>query len=108
MSKPSDVLGRVVQRIREVADPLQIILFGSAARGEMKPDSDLDVLVVMPNGTHRLEATLMLYRNVRGVGVPVDILVTTPEVLERHRNNAGLIYKTILKEGKSLYVADAA
>ncbi len=43
----------VVDRIVRAVNPLRIILFGSAAKGEMKAGSDLDVLVVMSEGTHR-------------------------------------------------------
>jgi predicted nucleotidyltransferase len=108
MPVTTDSLRRLVQRIVQVAQPERIILFGSAARGEMRPDSDIDVLVVMPNGTHRLNTTLMLYREVRGTGAPVDFIVATPDVLEKHRDNGGLIYKAILKEGRDLYVAEPA
>ena len=46
------ILDDLVRRIVEVAHPRQIILFGSAARGDMGPQSDIDVLVVVPDGTH--------------------------------------------------------
>ena len=96
---------KVVNRIVQAVQPLQIILFGSAARDEMGPDSDLDVLVVMPDGTHRLQTMRLLYRQMAGVGFPVDIVVTTPHQLEEHRNNMGLIYHTVLTEGKEVYAA---
>ena len=47
-------LDLIVQRIMDVFHPLRIILFGSAARGEAGQDSDIDLLVVMPDGTPRL------------------------------------------------------
>lgn len=47
------ILDDLVQRIVEVAQPRRIILFGSAVRGDMRPDSDIDILVVAPDGTHR-------------------------------------------------------
>jgi predicted nucleotidyltransferase len=47
------LLKEVVSRIRQASNPLRVILFGSAARGDAGPDSDLDILVVVPNGTHR-------------------------------------------------------
>ena len=53
MQPDANVIDQLVERIVEVVNPLKIILFGSAARGEMGPDSDVDVLVVMPNGVHR-------------------------------------------------------
>ena len=53
MQPDTRLLEELVQRIVEAVHPLRIILFGSAARGEMGPNSDLDVLVVMPDGIHR-------------------------------------------------------
>jgi len=89
----------------DAAHPLRIILFGSAARGEMGLDSDVDVLVVMPDGTPRRETSRFLHTQLFGIPFGVDILVTTPEHLERHRDNIGLIYRSILAEGKEIYAA---
>ena len=105
MKPDSHVIDQLVERVVALVNPLKIILFGSAARGEMGPDSDLDVLIVMPEGVHRRKTAQYLYREIRGLGVPFDILVTTPESLEKHKNNIGLIYYTILEEGKEIYVA---
>jgi predicted nucleotidyltransferase len=98
-------LDELVRRIVEAVHPLKIILFGSAAREEMGPDSDVDLLVVMPEGTHRRDAAGEIYYRVRGVRVPFDVLVTTPRDLEKHRENPGLVYKTILREGRTVYAA---
>lgn len=95
----------LVRRIVEAVQPLRIILFGSAARGEMTPDSDVDVLVVMPEGTDRLAVTDELHMQMIGLGLPVDILVTTSASLRRHRDSIGLIYRTILREGRDVYAA---
>ena len=99
------VVDRMIQTVVASVRPLRIILFGSAARGEMGPDSDLDVLVVMPPGTHRRKTAQQLYRQIRGLGVPFDIVVATSEDLEVHRSNPGLIYQTILREGTEVYAA---
>jgi len=101
----SHVIDLLVQRIVDIVHPLRIILFGSAARGEMHPDSDIDVLVVMPEGVHRRRTAQLLYRQIRGLKVPFDILVATPGDLERHKENIGLIYRVILQEGKEIYAA---
>jgi predicted nucleotidyltransferase len=53
MDAPEQTVDRIVRRIVEAVHPLRIILFGSRARGDARPDSDLDLLVVMPEGTHR-------------------------------------------------------
>ena len=105
MQPNPEVIEQLVRRIIELVHPLRIILFGSAARGEMESDSDIDVLVVMPEGVHRRRTAQLLYRQIRESGVPFDILVATPNDLEVHRDNIGLIYKTILREGREVYVA---
>ena len=105
MQPDPQVVDRMIQAVVASVRPLRIILFGSAARGEMGPDSDLDLLVVMPQGTHRRKTAQRLYRQMGGLGVPFDILVATPEDLELHRNNPGLIYQTILREGTEVYAA---
>ena len=66
---------------------------------------DIDVLVVMPEGVHCRRTAQMLYRQIRELGVPFDILVTTPSVLEKHKDNIGLIYRAVLKEGREIYAA---
>lgn len=45
----------------------------------------------------------LLYKNIRNIGVPFDILVVTNKDLEKHKDNAGLIYQEILSEGKEVY-----
>jgi predicted nucleotidyltransferase len=93
----------IVRRIVELIHPLRIILFGSAARGPVHPDSDVDLLIVMPEGTHRRKTAQGLYLKLRGAPVPFDLLVATPSDLDRHRENVGLIYRTILREGVEVY-----
>ena len=105
MQSDPEVIEQLVRRIIELVQPLRIILFGSAARDEMGPDSDIDVLVVMPEGVHRRRTAQLLYRQIRGLGVPFDILVATPDDLERHKDNIGLIYQSILREGREVYAA---
>ena len=105
MTTYSEAINYLVQRIVEEAEPLRIVIFGSAARGEMEEHSDVDLLVVMPEGTHRRHTAQLLYRKIRGVGVPFDIVVATPNDLEKHKDNIGLIYRKILQEGKEVYAA---
>ena len=105
MQPNSRIIDLLVKEIVETVNPLKIILFGSAARGEMKQDSDIDLLVVMPEGVHRRRTAQLLYRQISGLGVPFDILVATPEDLEKHRDNIGLIYRVVLQEGREIYAA---
>jgi len=98
------MLDDLVRRIVEAVRPLRIILFGSAARGEMGPNSDLDVLVVMPEGVHRRRTAQGLHQLMFGLPAPVDILVATTGDVEKHKDNIGLIYYWVLREGRELYV----
>jgi len=95
----------IVERIVEEVHPMRIILFGSVARDEQSIESDVDLLVVMPEGIHKRQTAQMLYRKLRGLPVPVDIVVTTEADLNREKDNPGLIYRTILQEGRELYAA---
>ncbi len=106
LRQPDDeVVARFVRDIVAAAAPLRIILFGSAARGESRTGSDVDFLVVMPEGADRSEMAGKLYEEIPRHGTPMDVLVATPSVLEKHRDNPGLIYRTILTEGREVYAA---
>lgn len=105
MPSQTEAIDHLVQRIIDEVHPLRILVFGSAARGDFGAHSDVDVLVVMPDGVHRRRTAQLLYRRIRGVGIPFDILVATPTDLNRQKDNIGLIYRTILQEGKEIYVA---
>lgn len=103
---PSEILLReVVRRVVEEAHPRRIILFGSAARGAMGPDSDLDLLVVMPDGVHRRRAAMEIYRSLRGIGLPKDVIVVTEEDVNEYRDNPSLVLRPALEEGKELYAS---
>ncbi len=97
------VLTEIIRRIIEVAQPEQIILFGSAARGEIGPNSDLDLLVVKSGDYHKGRLTGEIYLHLFGVGQAVDVVVVTPEDIDRFRNSHPLVIKPALQEGKVVY-----
>ena len=101
-------LDEIVRRIVEVAQPQRIILFGSAARGTIGPDSDIDLLVVKEGPVHRRHLAQRIYRHMLGVGQAVDIIVATPEDLERYGGSPGMVYRQALEEGREIYGAGAA
>jgi predicted nucleotidyltransferase len=101
----SKIIDELVQRIVEEVHPLRIILFGSAATGEVGANSDIDLLVVMPEGVHRRRIAQLLYQKIIQLGVHFDILVATPADLQKHKDKIGLIYRTILQEGREVYAA---
>lgn len=98
------LLDRIIRRIVEVAQPEKVILFGSAARGEMGPNSDLDFLVIKSCPRRRAVA-MALYEAVGGLGYAVDIIVATPEDIERYGKSPALVYEPALREGKVVYAA---
>lgn len=97
------ILNEIKQRIVETANPLKIILFGSAARGEVGPNSDLDILVVIPSGIHRRVTARAIYRNLIGVGFAVDLVVVNEEDIERYKDNIGMVIKPALDQGRVIY-----
>ena len=97
------MIRRMVDRIVERFHPEKVILFGSHARGEAGPDSDVDLLVVMPvKGSirrKRIEVRVALH----DVPVSKDVLVSTPEEFERCKDLVGTMEMTAAREGKVLY-----
>ena len=100
-----EILDEAVRRILTVVEPRRIILFGSAARGTVGPDSDLDLLIVMPDGIHRRKTSVEIYRAMRGIGVPKDVIVVTEQDVMAYRYNPSLVLKPALDEGRELYVS---
>ena len=95
----------LVEQIVQAVHPLKVIVFGSVARGQAGPRSDVDLLIIVPEGTHQRRTAQHLYEHLSGNGLSFDLLVATPSTLEKHRNNPGLIYRTILEEGWEVYAA---
>jgi len=99
-----EILQEIVRRIVAAVQPEKIILFGSVAREEMGPDSDLDFLVIK-SCKNRRETVRKIRRRLIGIGIPKDIIVATPEDIERYKDTIGLIFRPALNEGKVLYAA---
>ena len=96
------VLDDVIERIVDVAEPEKIILFGSAARGGMGPNSDIDLLIIK-HGGDALDLMGRIYRRLHGVGAAVDAIVVSPEDVERYKDSHALVIKPALQEGKVVY-----
>ncbi len=94
----------IVRRIVEVAQPEKIILFGSAARGGMGPNSDVDLLVIREGGD-ALDLMAQIYGNLHGAGAAVDAIVAAPEDVERFKDSHALVFKPALQEGRVVYEA---
>lgn len=99
------VLAEIIRRIVEVAHPDRIILFGSAARRELGPHSDIDLLVVKSGVVHRRRLAQDIYMNLAGIGVGVDIVVATPEDVAYLKDRVGSVIRPALREGREVYAA---
>ena len=96
------ILDDIIRRIVEVAQPEKIILFGSAARGDMNRHSDVDLLIIK-EGADALELMGEIYMNLDGVGAAVDAVVVTPDDVERYKDSHAVIVKPALQEGRVVY-----
>ena len=95
------MLADIVRRVVAVAKPERIVLFGSAARGTMGPNSDVDLLIVKSGRFHRGRLTEAIYRGLRGAEAAVDVVVATPEEIEQYRDDPYLIVASALSRGQS-------
>ena len=96
----------MVRRIVRQFHPDRVILFGSHARGEAGPDSDVDLLVVMPVQGSRREKQIEIRVALHGVPIPIDVIVTSPEDFAWRKEVVGTIEYPAVREGKLLYARE--
>jgi predicted nucleotidyltransferase len=96
-------IDRMVKRIVKKFHPEQIILFGSQARGDARPDSDVDLLVVMPVKGSIRELRLDIREALHSIPISVDVIVTTPEDFAWRKDFVGTLEWPAAREGKVLY-----
>ncbi len=101
-----EVIQHMARRIARRFKPERIILFGSRARGEAGPDSDVDLLVVMPVEGSKRDQQMAIRAALRHgfTLVPTDVIVVTPDEWVRHAHIPGTIVWPARREGKVLYV----
>ena len=102
----TDIRREIQQMVRQIVSrfhPEKIILFGSHARGDAGPDSDVDLLIVMPLLGSKLEKQLEIRLALRSIRIPKDIVVTTPEDFQWRKEIPGTIERPAAREGKVLY-----
>jgi len=95
---------KMVRRLVDRFDPDRIILFGSHARGTAGPDSDVDLLVILPVTGSKRAKQIEMRVALHDINVPKDIIVATPEQVEQQKNIVGTIIRPALQEGRVLYV----
>jgi uncharacterized protein len=102
---PQKAIDQVVEQIVEKFKPQKIILFGSYARGNPRPESDVDLLVVMDTPLKESKQSLEICRHL-DVMFGMDLIVHTPKRLKERVDMGDWFVRDILKEGKVFYEAE--
>jgi predicted nucleotidyltransferase len=96
-------LPEMTDRVVERFDPERVVLFGSQARGDATPDSDVDILVVMSDGSDVRRTTTQIYEELSDLPVAKDVVVATCLDVATFGRLVGTILKPALEEGISIY-----
>ncbi|HUU22011.1 MAG TPA: nucleotidyltransferase domain-containing protein, partial [Phycisphaerae bacterium] len=97
------LLHELVRRVRRAIRPEKIVLFGSRARGEARPGSDFDLLVVQRSTRPRYERARPVYAAIADLPAEVEVVVYTPQEIEEWRQVPRAFVTTALRQGKVLY-----
>ena len=97
------VLAEMVRRLVEALDPDRIVLFGSRARGDQQPDSDVDLLIVKASNGSTDQWDVRAYEALTGLGIPTDILCYTTQEVEDWAPVRNHVISRALREGQVLY-----
>ena len=98
------ILQEIVRRIVEVANPDRIILFGSRARGDARPDSDYDILIIGPSDEKSAYRRVCeIYKALWGLKTAEDIVWITPQEIDDWVNVTSHLITRALREGQNLY-----
>jgi uncharacterized protein len=101
----TQLLPEMTERIVRAFRPLRIVLFGSRARGDARPTSDVDLLVVLPRIDDKSRARRDILAALSEFPVANDVVVTTPDEISRRGNLVGTILRPALRDGRVLYDA---
>lgn len=104
---PMRQIKAVGRQIGERFNPLKIILFGSYAEGKATPDSDVDMLVIMPIKGSPVDKSVEIRMQIRPP-FPMDILVRTPKAIRKRLDMGDQFMRSILERGKIIYETDHA
>ena len=97
------LMDEIVRRIVEEIHPEKVILFGSRARREARPESDVDLLVIATSTEPRYRRSVPLYGVLSDILAPMDILVYSPEEVDEWSEVRQAFVTTAIREGKVLY-----
>lgn len=105
MTVPDEVIRHIVGRIVQAASPDRVILFGSAATGNMTVDSDIDLLVIESQVSNTRQESIRLRAALDDAPLPIDVIVMSRERFEETKNVIGGIAYPAHKYGRVLYEA---
>ena len=94
---------RVTRRIADAIEPKQIYLFGSRARGDARPDSDIDLAIVYDGPMSKRQVKLAIHALFPRPDFSMDVLVLTPEELEANRHVANTVAREVTEHGLTCY-----
>ncbi len=101
-----EVIPEMIRRLTATFEPMAIYLFGSCVEGNIGPDSDVDLLVVVRDSSMSFfERGAMAYRALRHIGVPVDVQVYTAAEFEARSALPVSFERTVRKRGRVVYAA---
>lgn len=98
-----ELLREAVRRIVQAGNPIKVVLFGSRARGDARPESDLDILVIEESAVPRYKRSPPYYRALVGVFPSIDLVVWTPAEISSWANVRNFFVTTALRQGRVLY-----
>ncbi len=98
-------INQAVKLLVEASHPLKIILFGSYARESQREDSDVDLLVILPQVQSKYKKMVDLRRVLRPLKLPVDVLVFSKKEVDDWGHLPGTVLYWALKEGRVLHEA---
>ena len=101
--RQNELIDDIVRRIVETAQPDKIILFGSRARGDARPNSDFDVLVIKESSEPRYRRSVPLYVALADVPAEVEVMVYTPEEVDEWKQVSQAFVTTAVRQGTTIY-----
>jgi uncharacterized protein len=105
MSISDELIQEIVRRILSVSNPVKIILFGSAATGQMTKDSDIDLLVLESEVKNENDEFVRIRQSLRGLGFAFDVIILAAEYFESSKDIVGGLAYPVNKYGKVIYAA---
>jgi predicted nucleotidyltransferase len=102
-----ELINEMTNRLKDALHPLKIYLFGSHAAGNADQDSDVDLLIVVPDTNQsRHDLALKARANLREFIIPMDLIVCTHSEIEKWQNVKCTLIYTVMRKGKLLYESE--